>query len=70
MVKKLRGIRALVLELISRVLCLARRRFAGTLFLNLHRDMIRAEPWHRGAAGNILRAAVLGANDGLADSYN
>jgi len=28
-------------------------------------DVARAEPWHRGASGNNLRAAVLGANDGL-----
>jgi VIT1/CCC1 family predicted Fe2+/Mn2+ transporter len=28
-------------------------------------DIAEAEPWHRGASGNDLRAAVLGANDGL-----
>ena len=28
-------------------------------------DIAKAEPWHRGASGNDLRAAVLGANDGL-----
>jgi vacuolar iron transporter family protein len=28
-------------------------------------DIARAEPWHRGASGNDLRATVLGANDGL-----
>jgi VIT1/CCC1 family predicted Fe2+/Mn2+ transporter len=29
----------------------------------------RAEPWHRGASGNSLRAAVLGANDGLVSNF-
>mgnify|MGYP000556574367 FL=1 len=29
----------------------------------------RAEPWHRGASGNNLRAAVLGANDGLVSNF-
>jgi len=28
-------------------------------------DIAKAEPWHRGGSGNDLRAAVLGANDGL-----
>ena len=28
-------------------------------------DIAKAEPWHRRATGNDLRAAVLGANDGL-----
>ncbi len=28
-------------------------------------DIAKAEPWHRRASGNDLRAAVLGANDGL-----
>ena len=28
-----------------------------------------AEPWHRGASGNNLRAAVLGANDGLVSNF-
>lgn len=28
-------------------------------------DIARAEPWHRRGGGNELRAAVLGANDGL-----
>src|ERR1700757_4307826 len=27
-------------------------------------DNAKAEPWHRGASGNDLRAAILGANDG------
>src|SRR5262245_23378834 len=27
------------------------------------------EPWHRGASGNNLRAAVLGANDGLVSNF-
>ncbi|HEV8333050.1 MAG TPA: VIT1/CCC1 transporter family protein [Steroidobacteraceae bacterium] len=29
----------------------------------------RAEPWHRSASGNNLRAAVLGANDGLVSNF-
>ncbi len=29
----------------------------------------RAEPWHRGVSGNNLRAAVLGANDGLVSNF-
>ena len=29
----------------------------------------QAEPWHRGASGNNLRAAVLGANDGLVSNF-
>ena len=29
----------------------------------------RAEPWHRGMSGNNLRAAVLGANDGLVSNF-
>jgi VIT1/CCC1 family predicted Fe2+/Mn2+ transporter len=29
----------------------------------------RSEPWHRGASGNSLRAAVLGANDGLVSNF-
>jgi VIT1/CCC1 family predicted Fe2+/Mn2+ transporter len=28
-------------------------------------DIVKSEPWHRSASGNDLRAAVLGANDGL-----
>jgi VIT1/CCC1 family predicted Fe2+/Mn2+ transporter len=33
-------------------------------------DIARAEPWHRSAAsGNNLRAAVLGANDGLVSNF-
>lgn len=32
-------------------------------------DIARAEPWHRGASGNNLRAAVLGANDGLISNF-
>lgn len=32
-------------------------------------DIARAEPWHRGASGNDLRAAVLGANDGLISNF-
>ena len=29
----------------------------------------RAEPWHHGVSGNNLRAAVLGANDGLVSNF-
>ncbi len=29
----------------------------------------QAEPWHRGVSGNNLRAAVLGANDGLVSNF-
>lgn len=32
-------------------------------------DIARAEPWHRGASGNDLRAAVLGGNDGLVSNF-
>jgi VIT1/CCC1 family predicted Fe2+/Mn2+ transporter len=32
-------------------------------------DIAAAEPWHRGASGNNLRAAVLGANDGLVSNF-
>ena len=32
-------------------------------------DIARAEPRHRGASGNNLRAAVLGANDGLVSNF-
>jgi VIT1/CCC1 family predicted Fe2+/Mn2+ transporter len=32
-------------------------------------DIARSEPWHRGASGNNLRAAVLGANDGLVSNF-
>ncbi|HKA43597.1 MAG TPA: VIT1/CCC1 transporter family protein [Burkholderiales bacterium] len=32
-------------------------------------DISSAEPWHRGASGNNLRAAVLGANDGLVSNF-
>lgn len=32
-------------------------------------DIARAEPWHRGASGNNLRAAVLGADDGLVSNF-
>ena len=33
-------------------------------------DIARTEPWHRGASGNNLRAAVLGANDGLVSNFS
>jgi vacuolar iron transporter family protein len=32
-------------------------------------DIARAEPWHRATSGNSLRAAVLGANDGLVSNF-
>jgi VIT1/CCC1 family predicted Fe2+/Mn2+ transporter len=32
-------------------------------------DIARAESWHRGGSGNNLRAAVLGANDGLVSNF-
>ena len=32
-------------------------------------DIVKAEPWHRAASGNNLRAAVLGANDGLVSNF-
>lgn len=32
-------------------------------------DIAKAEQWHRGASGNDLRAAVLGANDGLVSNF-
>src|SRR4029450_9079887 len=32
-------------------------------------DIARAEPWHRAASGNNLRAAVLGASDGLVSNF-
>lgn len=33
-------------------------------------DIAAAEPWHQGASGNDLRAAVLGANDGLVSNFS
>ena len=35
----------------------------------LGNEIGRAEPWHRNASGNNLRAAVLGANDGLVSNF-
>lgn len=32
-------------------------------------EIASAEPWHRGGSGNNLRAAVLGANDGLVSNF-
>ncbi|HMK14162.1 MAG TPA: VIT1/CCC1 transporter family protein [Burkholderiales bacterium] len=32
-------------------------------------DIAKAERWHRGGSGNELRAAVLGANDGLVSNF-
>jgi VIT1/CCC1 family predicted Fe2+/Mn2+ transporter len=37
--------------------------------LNIGAEIGRSEPWHRGASGNSLRAAVLGANDGLVSNF-
>jgi VIT1/CCC1 family predicted Fe2+/Mn2+ transporter len=45
---------------------LARGSGSGTI---TGADIARAEPWHRGASGNNLRAAVLGANDGLVSNF-
>jgi vacuolar iron transporter family protein len=42
---------------------------APSRFGNTGPDIARAEPWHRGASGNNLRAAVLGANDGLVSNF-
>lgn len=42
---------------------------ATTTGLRVGSDIGRAEPWHRGASGNSLRAAVLGANDGLVSNF-
>ena len=33
-------------------------------------DIGQAEPWHRGVSANTLRAAVLGANDGLESNFS
>jgi VIT1/CCC1 family predicted Fe2+/Mn2+ transporter len=38
---------------------------SGSRGATIGADIARAEPWHRSASGNNLRAAVLGANDGL-----
>jgi len=32
-------------------------------------DIAKSEKWHRGSSGNALRAAVLGANDGLVSNF-
>jgi vacuolar iron transporter family protein len=37
--------------------------------LRVGAEIGRSEPWHRGASGNSLRAAVLGANDGLVSNF-
>jgi vacuolar iron transporter family protein len=37
--------------------------------LRIGAEIGRSEPWHRGASGNSLRAAVLGANDGLVSNF-
>jgi vacuolar iron transporter family protein len=41
----------------------------GRVAATIGSDIARAEPWHRGASGNDLRAAVLGANDGLVSNF-
>jgi VIT1/CCC1 family predicted Fe2+/Mn2+ transporter len=45
------------------------RRTAGVAGAVTGSDIARAEPWHRSASGNNLRAAVLGANDGLVSNF-
>ena len=45
---------------------MARNSLQGTV---TGADIARAEPSHRGASGNNLRAAVLGANDGLVSNF-
>jgi vacuolar iron transporter family protein len=42
---------------------------AGWPGATVGQDIARAEPWHRGASGNDLRAAVLGLNDGLVSNF-
>ena len=42
---------------------------AGRPAASIGTDIARAEPWHRSASGNDLRAAVLGANDGLVSNF-
>lgn len=44
-------------------------RESGTGSVVTGADIGRAEPWHRGASGNNLRAAVLGASDGLVSNF-
>jgi VIT1/CCC1 family predicted Fe2+/Mn2+ transporter len=39
------------------------------LSVGIGAEIGRSEPWHRGASGNSLRAAVLGANDGLVSNF-
>ena len=41
----------------------------GRVAATIGSDIARAEPWHRSASGNHLRAAVLGANDGLVSNF-
>jgi VIT1/CCC1 family predicted Fe2+/Mn2+ transporter len=45
------------------------QRGAGVAGAVTGADIARAEPWHRNASGNNLRAAVLGANDGLVSNF-
>ncbi len=47
----------------------SRRRKSSIGSLSIGADIGRSEPWHRGASGNSLRAAVLGANDGLVSNF-
>jgi vacuolar iron transporter family protein len=42
---------------------------AGSGGATVGAEIARAEPWHRTASGNNLRAAVLGANDGLVSNF-
>jgi VIT1/CCC1 family predicted Fe2+/Mn2+ transporter len=42
---------------------------SGTGGATVGAQIARAEPWHRAASGNNLRAAVLGANDGLVSNF-
>jgi VIT1/CCC1 family predicted Fe2+/Mn2+ transporter len=41
----------------------------GRVAATIGSDIARAEPWHRGASSNDLRAAVLGANDGHVSNF-
>jgi vacuolar iron transporter family protein len=50
---------------VVRTIAAPSRQAAGTTGA----EIARAERWHRGASGNDLRAAVLGANDGLVSNF-
>jgi VIT1/CCC1 family predicted Fe2+/Mn2+ transporter len=58
--------RALVADERGHAAVLAAASGSGT---NIGAEIGRSEPWHRGASGNSLRAAVLGANDGLVSNF-